>query len=87
MKICTKIRRKKHILLKSHIIWNLREKINIKDIPEGFSIFCTLWEAGKVKQYMRLSKEEQDRLGVGEKEKLDKNNDVLEEPVPMGTKI
>jgi hypothetical protein len=57
----------------------------IKDIPEGFSIFCTLWEAGKVKQYMRLSKEEQDRLGVGEKEKLDKSNDVLEEPVPMGT--
>ena len=24
----------------------------IEDIPEGFSLFCTLWEASKVKQYM-----------------------------------
>ena len=33
----------------------------IQDIPEGFSLFCTLWEASKVKQYMLLSQDEQDK--------------------------
>jgi hypothetical protein len=55
----------------------------IQDIPEGFSIFCTLWEASKVKQYVQLTKEEQDRLGVGENEENNKDNDnVMKEPIP-----
>ena len=57
----------------------------IQEIPEGFSIFCTLWEAGKVKQYMQLSKEEQDRLGIRDKEEIYKENDIIKEPVPRGT--
>ena len=54
----------------------------IQEIPEGFSIFCTLWEAGKVKQYMQLSKEEQDKLGVGENEEKNKDDEELLEPIP-----
>jgi hypothetical protein len=54
----------------------------IEDIPEGFSLFCTLWEASKVKQYMLLSQEEQDKLGVKESfDKKEKENN-LEEPIP-----
>ena len=49
----------------------------IQEIPEGFSIFCTLWEAGKVKQYMQLSKEEKDRLGIRDKEEIYKDNDII----------
>ena len=30
----------------------------IPDMPQGFSIFCTLWEASKVKQYLELNEEE-----------------------------
>lgn len=57
----------------------------IRDIPEGFSIFCTLWEASKIKQYLSLSKEEQDKLSLLENEDNDKDdNDVLTEPVPKG---
>ena len=55
----------------------------IQEIPEGFSIFCTLWEASKVKQYLQLSKDEQERLGVVEKEEKNKDDDMLKEPVPM----
>lgn len=54
----------------------------IQEIPEGFSIFCTLWEASKVKQYLQLSKEEQERLGVIEKEEQNKDEDLLKEPIP-----
>jgi hypothetical protein len=55
----------------------------IGDIPEGFSIFCTLWEASKVKQYVKLSQEEQDLLGLGENEEKSKDDeDILQEPMP-----
>ena len=55
----------------------------IGDIPEGFSIFCTLWEASKVKQYVKLSQEEQDLLGTGENEDRSKDDeDILQEPIP-----
>ena len=54
----------------------------IPDIPEGFSLFCTLWEASKVKQYMLLSQEEQEKLNIKENfEKKEKENN-LEEPIP-----
>lgn len=54
----------------------------IQDIPEGFSIFCTLWEASKVKQYMQLSQEEQDKLGIGDNEEKDTEDILLKEPIP-----
>ena len=54
----------------------------IQEIPEGFSIFCTLWEAGKVKKFMELSKEEQNKLGIGENEEKDKDDEELLEPIP-----
>ena len=57
----------------------------IGDIPEGFSIFCTLWEASKVKQYVKLSQEEQeqDLLGMGESDEKNKDDeDILQEPIP-----
>jgi hypothetical protein len=55
----------------------------IGDIPEGFSIFCTLWEASKVKQYVKLSQEEQDLLGLGENEEKSKDDEnILQEPIP-----
>ena len=57
----------------------------IGDIPEGFSIFCTLWEASKVKQYVKLSQEEQeqDLLDMGEnEEKIKDDEDILQEPIP-----
>ena len=54
----------------------------IQDIPEGFSIFCTLWEASKVKQYILLSQEEQDKLNLKDNyDKLEKDNN-LNEPIP-----
>ena len=55
----------------------------IGDIPEGFSIFCTLWEASKVKQYVKLSQEEQDLLGMVESEEKSKDDeDISKEPIP-----
>lgn len=54
----------------------------IGDIPEGFSCFCTLWEASKVKQYIQLSPECQERLGNDEKEDKISGDDVLKEPIP-----
>ena len=54
----------------------------IPDIPEGFSVFCTLWEASKVKQYMLMSQEEQEKLNIKENyDKQEKENN-LEEPIP-----
>ena len=54
----------------------------IQDIPEGFSLFCTLWEASKVKQYMLLSQDEQDKLNIKENyDKKEKENN-FEEPIP-----
>ena len=54
----------------------------IQDIPEGFSVFCTLWEASKVKQYMLMSQEEQEKLNIKENyDKQEKENN-LEEPIP-----
>ena len=54
----------------------------IPDIPEGFSLFCTLWEASKVKQYMLMSQEELDKLNIKENyDKQEKENN-LEEPIP-----
>ena len=41
-----------------------------------------MWEASKVKQYIQLSQEEQDRLGVGEKEENNIEDDILNEPIP-----
>lgn len=54
----------------------------IQDIPEGFSIFCTLWEASKVKQFIQLSQEEQEKLGVGEREEKNTEDILLQEPIP-----
>ena len=56
----------------------------IQDIPEGFSLFCTLWEASKVKQYMLLSQEEQEKLNIKENyDKIEKDNNVnFNEPIP-----
>jgi len=56
----------------------------IQDIPEGFSLFCTLWEASKVKQYMLLSQDEQDKLNIKETyDKKEKENNIInEEPIP-----
>ena len=54
----------------------------IQEIPEGFSIFCTLWEASKVKQYMQLSQEEQEKLGIGEREEKNSDDILLQEPIP-----
>ena len=53
----------------------------IGDIPEGFSCFCTLWEASKVKQYIQLNHEQQEHLGNAEKEDIN-NGDTLKEPIP-----
>ena len=56
----------------------------IQDIPEGFSLFCTLWEASKVKQYMLLSQEEQEKLNIKENyDKIEKDNNInFNEPIP-----
>ena len=52
----------------------------IQDIPEGFSLFCTLWEASKVKQYMLLTQEEQEKLNIKENfDKKDKENNIDEQ--------
>ena len=54
----------------------------IQDIPDGFSVFCTLGEASKVKQYIRLNKEEQNQLNLKENINIEKNNIDFNEPVP-----
>ena len=56
----------------------------IQDIPEGFSLFCTLWEASKVKQYMLLSQEEQEKINIKENyDKIEKDNNInFNEPIP-----
>lgn len=56
----------------------------IPDIPEGFSIFCTLWEASKVKQFLELNKggnNNENNLQNKENEN-DNNCDINEEPIP-----
>ena len=66
-----------------YLEWILREIKHIQDIPEGFSLFCTLWEASKVKQYMLLSQDEQDKLNIKETyDKKEKENLINEEPIP-----
>ncbi len=54
----------------------------IGDIPEGFSCFCTLWEASKVKQYIQSNPEQQEHLGNDGKESKN-SGDVLKEPIPQ----
>ena len=60
----------------------------IPDMPQGFSLFCTLWEASRVRQYLLLSEEEKNKLfGTQQKEENNEkeneiNNNVLEEPIP-----
>ena len=57
----------------------------IPDMPQGFSIFCTLWEATKVKQYLELTEEEKNIvLGIEKKEEDNgnDNNNITEEPIP-----
>ena len=54
----------------------------IQDIPEGFSLFCTLWEASKVKQFIELNEEEKEKLGFAENEEKNKDDDILKEPIP-----
>ena len=54
----------------------------IQDIPDGFSVFCTLGEASKVKQYIRLNNEEQNQLNLKESINIEKNNIDFNEPVP-----
>lgn len=51
-------------------------------MPQGFSIFCTIWEASKVKQFMQLSQEEQEKLGLVDSDEKNKDEDVLKEPIP-----
>ena len=57
-------------------------------MPQGFSLFCTLWEASRVRQYLLLSEEEKNKLfGTQQKEENNEkeneiNNNVLEEPIP-----
>ena len=54
----------------------------IPDMPPGFSIFCTLGEAVKVRQYMSLNEEEKNIvIGMQQKEEENENN-ILDEPVP-----
>ena len=54
----------------------------IPDIPEGFSVFCTLWEASKVKQYMLMSQEEQEKLNIKENYDKQEKENHFEEPIP-----
>ena len=60
----------------------------IPDMPQGFSIFCTLWEASKVKQYLELNEEEKNIvLGIQQKDEDNVNNNtntnnITEEPIP-----
>lgn len=54
----------------------------IEEIPDGFSIFCTLYEASKVKQYIQLKDEEKEKLGLIENEDKNKDDDILKEPIP-----
>ena len=57
-------------------------------MPQGFSIFCTLWEASKVKQYLELNEEEKNIvLGMQQKDEDNVNNNtntnnITEEPIP-----
>ena len=56
----------------------------IPDMPQGFSLFCTLWEATKVKQYLELTQEEKD-IVIGMQQKEEDNgdyNNIKEEPIP-----
>ena len=53
----------------------------IPDIPEGFSVFCTLWEASKVKQYMLMSQEEQEKLNIKENYDKQEKENHFEEPI------
>ena len=60
----------------------------IPDMPQGFSLFCTLWEASRVRQYLLLNEEEKNKLfGTQQKEENNENenendNNALEEPIP-----
>lgn len=54
----------------------------IPDMPQGFSLFCTLWEATRVRQYMILSEEEKNKLFEIPKEEEQNDNNILDEPVP-----
>ena len=57
----------------------------IPDIPEGFSIFCTLGEASRVRQFLELNKEGKyniEKIRNDENESIEGNNDINEEPVP-----
>ena len=58
----------------------------IPDMPQGFSLFCTLWEACRVRQYLLLNQEEKNKLfGTEQKEENNENeddNNILEEPIP-----
>lgn len=57
----------------------------IPDMPQGFSIFCTVSEASKVKHYLELNEEEKNVL-LGMQQKEDNNdtndNNITEEPIP-----
>ena len=55
----------------------------IPDMPQGFSIFCTLAEAVKVRQYMALNEKEKNIVGMQKEEENENDNyDILDEPVP-----
>ena len=54
-------------------------------MPQGFSIFCTVSEASKVKHYLELNEEEKNvLLGMQQKEEdnNDNDNNITEEPIP-----
>ena len=55
----------------------------IPDMPQGFSLFCTLWEATKVKQYLELSEQEK-KVVVGMQKNVEEENEnnILDEPIP-----
>ena len=57
----------------------------IPDIPDGFSIFCTLWEASKIKYYIQKNNEEEEKIKINEYSEEDKTDNKiceLNEPVP-----
>ena len=58
----------------------------IPDMPEGFSIFCTLWEASRVRQFLELNKEGKNNMEMLQNKDNEnnetENSDITEEPVP-----
>ena len=68
---------------KSRTIYEIPQYI--QDIPDGFSIFCTIWEASKIKHFIKQNNEEQEKIRILENSEEDKKDDniiELNEPAP-----